>query len=101
MAAAISLADLCFSAMKRNSAFTSEAVNAKGAGSKESHNKAALPDDNAGVRAIQWSGTCSNMPSTFLGHSESLELGFKAWSSSAGTASNATSFSSGVDLNSV
>ena len=72
MAAAISLADLCFAAMKSNSTFTSEGCNAKGAESKESHNKAALPDDNAGVRAIQWSGTCSNMPSTFLGHSDSL-----------------------------
>ena len=94
MPTAISLADLCFAAMKSNSTFTSEAVNAKGAGSKESHNKAALPDDNGGVRAIQWSGTCSNMPSTFLGHSDFLSLGFKACSSSAGTASKATSFSS-------
>ena len=94
MAAAISLADLCFAAMKSNSTFTSEAVNAKGAGSKESHNKAALPDDNGGVRAIQWSGTCSNMPSEFLGHSEFLLLGFKACRSSAGIASKATLFSS-------
>ena len=88
--------------MNCSSTFTSSAENAKGAGSKESDNQAApFSDDNGGVRAIQWSGTCSNMPSTFVGHSESFRFAFKVCSSSAGTASKATLCSSGVDVNGV
>jgi hypothetical protein len=91
--ASASSALLCLSEMNFRSTFTSFAENAKGVGFKESHNQAALSDDDGGVRAIQWSGMCSNMPSTFLGHSESLRFGFKDCSSSAGTGTKATSYS--------